>query len=359
MTNLNVDFIGNGQAQGAVAQQFMANGRLDPGSMRPFIGNDGRTYITTFKGGDPKLPTNYQSTPIQTNGTLRRDEWKQLDEAVLAASRIRLGGIDDLISNGLVFNLGNAMGTTVLEYHDINDAMTADLSMDGVTRGLGDRVNYGTNYLPIPIIHVDFEINARVLETSRRNGNPLDTTSVEMATRRVNEKLEAMLFTDTTYAFGGGTIYSYLNQPYRNQVTLAKDWATTATGAEILADVQDMKQAAIDSKHYGPFMLYIPTAYERKLDDDYSSSYPKSIRARILEISGIKGIKTIDTLTAANVVLVQMTSDVVRLVRGMGVQVVEWQTEGKFITRYKALSIATPQVRADANHNSGIVHLSA
>ncbi len=63
-------------------------------------------------------------------GTLRRDEWKQLDDAVLAISRQRLGGIEDLVSNGLVFGLGNAMGTTVLEYHDISDAMTANPNIE-------------------------------------------------------------------------------------------------------------------------------------------------------------------------------------------------------------------------------------
>lgn len=359
--NQNIDFISsNGQLQGDVAAKFVSQGRLDVGSLRPFIHTDGKTYVSVYKGGDPNQLSSYQSVLTNYTGTLRRDEWKQLDDAVLASSRTRLGGIDDLISNNLVFNLGNAMGTTVLEYHDINDAMTANLSMDGVTRGAGDRVVYGTNYLPLPIIHVDFEINRRVLETSRRNGNSLDTTSVEMATRRVREKLEAMLFTSTSYAFGGGTIYSYLNQTYRNQVTLSANWdASGKTGADILADVIAMKQAAIDAKHYGPYMIYIPTAYETVLDNDFGSNYPKTIKQRILEVAGILDVKVIDTLTANNVLLVQMTSDVVRLVNGLNIQVVEWKTEGQWVTKYKVIAIQVPQVRADQSQNSGVVHLAA
>jgi uncharacterized linocin/CFP29 family protein len=359
MENTNIDFIGQGRTEGDVAALFASQGRLDPGSMRPFVGQDGRTYATLYKGGDPKLPQSYQSVPLQTNGTLRRDEWKQLDDAILGISRNRLGGIDDLVSNGLVFSLGNAMGTTVLEYHDISDAMTANLSMDGVTRGLGDRPVYTTNYLPLPIIHVDFEINMRVLEVSRRNGNPLDTTSLEAATRRVLEKLEAMLFTSTTYTFGGGTIYSYLNHTWRNQLTLQKHWDDVATGEEILEDVRAMKQASIDSMHYGPWMIYVPTAYETRLDQDYKDNYPKTIRQRIMEIANIKGIKVVDTLPIHNVLMVQMTTDVVRLVRGMPIQVIEWQTEGKFVTKYKVITIQVPQVRADQAHSSGVVHMSA
>ena len=357
----NVDFINNSAAQGEVASLLLNQGRLDPGMMRPFVDPEtGISYASVYKGGDRNAIESYQSIPLQTNAVLRRDEWKQLDDAILQISRQRLGGVQDLIDNGLVFNLGNAMGTTVLEYHDLSDSMTANLSMDGVTRGLGDRPVYQTNYLPLPIIHVDFEINMRVLEVSRRNNNPLDTTSIEHATRKVLEKMEAMLFTNTTYSFGSGTIYSYLNHLSRNQVTLSKNWdASGKTGAEIVEDVRKMKQASIEAMHYGPWMLYVPTAYETILDNDYGSYYPKTIRARIMEISGIKGIKVVDTLTANNVLLVQMTSDVVRLVNGMGIQAIEWQTEGKFVTKYKVIAIQVPQVRADQAGNSGLIHLAA
>ena len=357
---LNVDFIGKeGQAQGDLAAQAMLNGRLEPGRMRPYIGKNGRAYITLYKGGNPKELSSYQAIPVD-NATLQRDEWKQLDDAVLKISEERLGGIQDLIDNGLTFDLGNAMGTTVLEWHDISDAMEASLTMDGVTRGKGDRPNYGTHYLPIPIIHVDYEINARVLEASRKLGNPLDTTSAERAARKVNEKLEEMLFTDISYSFGGGAIKSYLNFADRNQVSLTENWdASGKTAAEILADVLNLKQASIVAYHYGPWMLYIPTAYETTLDGDYDATTPgTTIRERILKIAGIKGIKIIDKLTANNVLLVQMTTDVVRLVRGLGIQNIEWQTEGKFITKYKVLTIQVPQIRSDQDGKCGIVHLA-
>lgn len=359
---VHVDFIGRGgQGQGELAQQMLAKGQLDPGQMRPYIGKDGKTYVTVYKGvGDPGKSDNYQAIPIQANATLRRDEWNQLDEAVLAISEKRLGGIQDLVSAGLVFNLGNAMGTTVLEYHDVSDAMEAEMTMDGVTRSQGDRPVFTTNYLPLPITHVDYEINARVLAASRTLGNSLDVSGAERAARKINEKLEEMLFTATSYAYAGGTVYGYLNEPNRNIVSLAQNWdASGKTAAEILADVLAMKQASIDAFHYGPWKLYIPTAYETTLDEDYDTATPQTtIRERLLKISGITGIQVIDTLTANNVCLVQMTSDVARLVRGMGIQNVEWQTEGKMVTKFKVMTIQVPQVRSDQAGNSGVVHLS-
>ena len=354
-----VDFILGNQAHGDLAAYMMQQGRLDPGQMRPYIGKDGRPYVTVYKGGDPAKPSSYQAVPT-TYATLRRDEWKQLDDAILKISESRLVGVQDLVSRGLVYSLGNAMGTTVLEWHDVSDAMEAELTMDGVTRTQGDRPVFTTNYLPLPIIHVDYEINARVLAASRKLGNPLDTTSAERAARKVAEKLEAMLFTNTTYGFGGGTIYSYINHPDRNTVTLSTNWdASAKTAAEILDDVLSMKQASINAYHYGPWVLYIPTAYETVLDEDYDTTTPgTTIRERILKISGIQDVKVIDTLPDDNVLLVQMTSDVVRLVRGMGIQNVEWTTEGKMITKYKVMTIQVPQIRSDQAGNSGIVHLS-
>jgi hypothetical protein len=222
------------------------------------------------------------------------------------------------------------------------------------------------NYLPIPIIHSDYEINARTLAASRSLGNPLDTISSERAARAVLQQLENMLFTDTTYSFGEkdaknrNTIFSYVNHPDRNIISLGTAWDDSGKNPEdILRDIQDMKAASIADYHYGPWMVYIPTAYETILDEDYSvaGSSLLTIRERILKIAGIKGIKVIDTLEADNVLLVQMTSDVVRLVRGLGLQNVEWETEGKFVTKYKVLTIQVPQIRSDQNLRSGIVHL--
>lgn len=366
--NAQVDLIGaNGLVQGAVANDLLAQGSMNPGMMKPFIDvNTGRAYVSIYKGGDPKKPTSY-TVQMVANATLRRDEWKALDAAVLKESEYRLNGIADLISNGLTYNLGNAMGTTVLEWHDVSSQLTAEVTMDGISRGKNDRPKYQHNYLPIPLIHADYEINARVLAASRSMGNPIDTTLAERASRTVNEKLENMLFTNTTYSFGEvdsrarNSIYSYVNHPDRNQVSLAKSWtASDKTAAQILADVVAMKQASIDAYHYGPWMLYIPTAYETKLDEDYSTSgtSTQTIRERILKIAGIKGIKVVDTLPTGNILLVQMTSDVVRLVRGMGIQNIQWKTEGNFTNKFKVLTIQVPQIRSDQNGKTGIVHMA-
>lgn len=375
-----VDLLGHGGvAEGVVAMQVLAAGPagLDVGNFKPWFNQKtGKTCLTVYKGGpryngdgSPReesyqnIVVNANPSLIQINTSLRRDEWIRLDEALQPISRSRLGGVQDLIDNNLVFDIGNGMGSTVLEYHDISDAMEAQLSMDGINKGQADHVDYGAKFLPLPIIHVDYQILTRHLTASRNLGLPIDVSDAEAAARKINEKLEAMLFTNISYAPGGtntGTIYSYINQPNINTVAIGTNWdASAATAAGIVDSVISMKQSSINAKHFGPWMLYIPTAYDTVMDGDYVTAAPQNtIRDRILKIDGITGIKVVDTLPANTVLLVQMTSDVVRLVRGMGIQNVQWSQEGGMITKYKVMTIQVPQVRADQAGNSGIVKLA-
>ena len=359
-----VDLLGaNGAGQGELATYMLAQERIDPNLMKPYIGDDGKSYVVMYQGhGDPTKIDNYveKEARIGTYATLRRDEWILLDEEVLRISQIRLNGIQDLVTNGLVKTIGNGMGSTILEHHTVTGTMVADLTMDAVTKSQANRPDYGVAYMPLPIIHVDYEINARVLMASRRLGNPLDTEGAAMAARAVSDRLENMLFTNVTYTYGSGTIYSYLNEPNRNQLAISGTWDSSAkTGAQIVTDVLAMKQAAIDAKHYGPFALYIPTDYETALDEDYSTAKgSNTVRQRILAIESVTSIKVIDTLPDDTVLLVQMTSDVVRLIRGMPMQNIQWQTQGNTITKYKVMTIQVPQVRSDASLNSGVVHVT-
>jgi hypothetical protein len=370
--NPNIDFIGRGGGfSGEVASAFANSGRLDVLMMKPYWDYDEeegqwKPYLSIFKGGDRMNANNY--VKIQTNAaTLRRDEWKLLDEAVMKVARERLVGIDDLRSHNLVYKLGNPMGTEILEWHDVDESMEAIMTMDAVTRSRGDRPTFQYNYIPIPIIHVDYEINARALAASRNLGNPLDTIAAEQAARRVIEYQEDMLFTDTSYSYGEkdsrsrNSIYSYLNFPDRNEVALSLAWDNnTKTGSQILTDVLNMVKASIAKNHRGPWMMYIPTDYQTAIDKDYDTTTPgTTIRERILKVTGIEGIKTADRLPDDTVLLVEMKSDTVRLIDGIPLQNVQWGTEGNFITKYKVLTIQVPQIRSDRNGQCGIVQLAA
>jgi len=286
-----------------------------------------------------------------------------MDEAVIDVATQRLVGVGDLVSRGLTYNLGNGLGTTVLEYEDVSDMNDAQLNMDAQSKGQKDRVEFDINYLPLPITHKDFDISIRVLEASRKLGRPLDVTQAMVASRKVSELVETTLFTGaSTYTFGGGTIYGYMDFPQRNTVSFSvAAWdASAATSAGVLADVIAMKAASVNDRHYGPWVLYIPTAYETVMDGDYSTatSTVTTLRERILQIGGIQDVKVADFLTADNVVLVEMSPETVRMVIGMPMTNVEWDTPGGMISNFKVMTIMVPQLRADQDDRCGIVHLS-
>jgi hypothetical protein len=358
MSKVNMDFLGHGKATGALAGNILANG-MNPDMQRPMYNpKTQKAYVSIYQGGDVTKKESYKILQVN-DATLRKDEWKQLDDAIIGIAESRLRGVRDLMSRGLTYGI-NGLGTTVLESEAISDAMEAEMTMDGVHRGKGDRQEFSSVYLPLPIIHVDYDINERVLASSRNRGDALDTTQAERASRKVAEKLEQMLFTDVSYTRFGGTIYSYVNFPSRNKVTLSTAWTDSSmTGKKIVDDVLAMKQALLDAHFFGPFQVYIPSAYETLLDEDYNDYRGGTIRERINAIASIAGIEVIDTLADGNVLMVQMTSDVVRLVQGLPMTNVQEKRESGMTTHFKVMTIQVPQLRADYNGACGICHLES
>ena len=338
---------------GPVANRLL-QANMDPGALRPwFSPKDGRPYITINQGGAPR------NMAVNT-ATLTKDEWIKLDTAVKQAAMRRLRGINMLRSRGLTLPIANALGTTVVQYQDISELSDAQMSMAGETRGRADRLIFDTKSIPLPIIHKDFFFDARHLAASRNNGQPLDTTTAEAAATKCSEYLENIFFNGTdTFTYGGGVIYGMTDFVYRNTVSLAISWDdSAATGARIISMMTDMKQASINDRHYGPWVVFVPTAYETVLDADYDATSKVTIRERILKIDGIQDIVVSDWLSTDNVIMLEMDSQTVRLIDGIGVTVLEWQTEGGMILHYKVMMIAIPQFRADQNNRSGLIHMS-
>jgi hypothetical protein len=339
---------------GAVAARLL-NANMDPSALRPFINANGVPCISMVRNGKPvAVPA-----PL-ANAVLLRDEWKEIDAAVTRARQVRSVGIQDLISRGLTYQLSNAMGSTVLESTASGDSGVAQIDMDGVNRSPNDRPDMTPSLLPLPIIHSDFQFNSRVLAISRKRGDSIDTIQAENATRRVVEMTENLLFGSADYQFGGGHLYSYTTHPNRMLAHIAAPWnASSTTGQAIIDNVIAWKQLLIDQKFYGPYVLYTSTDYESVLDSDYGTNYAKTIRQRLMEIGGITQVSVADHLASGTVLLVNMSSDVVRLVDGMAPTPMQWETEGGFVINFKVMSIRVPHVRPTLNSTpTGIVHAS-
>src|SRR4030067_2587562 len=304
------------------------------------------------------LNSNFSVNALRTNDILLYDEWKLFDEAVIAAAQKRAIGMKDLMSRGLTYNTGTGLGKTVLSYQDASDMNAAELTMDGINKAVKDRIDYDIKYLPLPIIHKDFSISARVLEESRSSGAPIDTTHATLAAFKVMEQAENILFNGASaYTFGGGTIRGYTDYPDRNIASLGTAWSSD-TGENILDDARAMKQDSIDDLHFGDWVMYIPTAYETTMDDDFKAASDISIRERLLKLRGLQDIQVADQLSDGNVLLVQMTEDVVRAVNALPITTVQWGTDGGFMVHFKILMILVPQIRSKQDNKCGVFHYS-
>lgn len=357
-----LDYILNGAAHGNVAARLLQCGG-DVGALRPYIGKDGRSYVTVNMNG--------KSRQIVTNApaTLRKDEWILLDQQLLKVAKPRLKIWTDLASAGLIKTIPNGLSKSIYQYQNVSDIAPADISMDGLAQTDRDRPVFDLVNLPLPIIHKDFSFSLREILTSRTATNSLgggmeatasiDTTTAELAARRCAEELEKLVLGVTAaYSYGGGTIYGLTNYPYRDTKSM-----TTPTGSNAyntLADVLDMKKKSQDMYHYGPWMLYNSTSWDQFLDNDYilaggTSTY-KTLRERLKMIEGIIDVRTLDYLPAKTMLLVEMNPEVIRGISGMDLTTVSWEGSGGMELFFKVMLIGVPQCRADQNGNTGIIH---
>jgi len=355
------DYILNNQGHGEVASTLIEAGSQGGiGLLRPWKNEkDGKSYCTVNVAKPGEAP-NYQAIRTNAQATLTKEAWTQLDTTVLMAARNRLRAVADLRSAGLTASI-DGLGVTVFQYERMTDPTAAEISMDQEVQTNGFRHQFELVNLPLPIIQKDFSFGARELAASRRGLVPFDTAAAEGAGRVVAEAAENLLIGNlSTYTFGGGTVYGYINYTGRmtKVMTLptAGGWLPNTTLTEVLA----MKQQSKDAMHYGPWMLYTSPNWDTYLDSDFSAAKGDiTLRDRIKKIEGIIDVRVLDNLTGYQMILVQMTSNVIREVIGLDVTTVQWPGPGGFRQYYKTMAILVPQLRSDIDSKTGIVHGTA
>lgn len=352
---LCIDMIHNGQASGDAAE-MLVNANFDVGALRPWWDpKKRRTYVAMNQGGKQVVVPYVRNT----NYTLRQEDWKAIDSAVLKAAKPRLRAVQDLRDRGLVYNLPNGMAHTVLQTELVSDINDATVSMDPLEHGVTDRPIFEPITIPLPVIHYTFYYSARQIAASRNGGSPLDTTTAELAARKVAEAAEKMTlgkWTPASYQWGGGTITGYTNFADVLTKTITSP-AVSFSGATHVQEVLAMMQQSRDAYYYGPWMLYHSPNWAQYLDRDYSTTKgDNTVRDRIKMIDGIEDVKQLDYLTGYELLLVQMTSDVVRLIDGLPITTVQWDSHGGMRKNFAVMALWVPQMRSDINDRTGIVY---
>jgi uncharacterized linocin/CFP29 family protein len=293
---------------------------------------------------------------VANASTLRHEEQVQYDTALVQIARKRLRMANLLRGKGLVRPLGG-LGTILSLYEQAGDFTAAKVSMSGRTSADQDTLTFDEVGVPIPIFHKEFELDARRLAASRNGvGQPLDTSSIEIATRIVADEFESHIYNGAPQiSVGGSTVYGLCTSPFRNTGSITGGWAT---GANVITDVKAMLQALYDDNFFGPFTLVVPKNYWAGIQLDYSDvKGDNTIMDRIMAFVDISEVIPGDYLTNSNVVMFNADSETIDLAIGQDMSNIPWQAQ-PLSTEFKVFMAGAVRVKADKNGRCGVVHLS-
>jgi hypothetical protein len=289
-----------------------------------------------------------------------------LDKVVVEVGLQRLTFVADIMAEGLTYNLPDPLSVPFLESNSISKVQAAQRTMSPSSRGENSIPIMTPGRVPIYLTTDMFTLDIRLLKESQRVGLPLDTSLIKQKTRAVNEALEDAAINGATtidgqqLTVGGYTAPGMLNAPFANLQTLTNSaWTgTTPVGATVQSEILQMVIKLQNSKKFGPYNLYIPTAAGVALNYDFKVNGNDSILERIkaMDVGSSRPIRVrvADLLPTTKVGLIQMTDDVVDIVDGQRPTVIPWTSNDGFTFYNLIMAIQVPRFRADFNGNSGV-----
>ncbi len=351
---------GQNSGTGDVASRLLQAGG-DPGALRPFVGDDGRSRMTvnTFNPQTKKFEP--RSMLINANASLHKEDWLKIDRKVIEAAKPEMRLFGDIRAAGLTFNIPEGMGKTVLESQTMGDVGPATLSMDPRSRSQADRIDFGLVGVPLVIAHKDFSLGIRDIMISRQNGTGLDLAQAGQSAERVAEVVEKLTTGEMSFKYSNYEVQGYTT--YTNRITqeITDPTDVAWTGETLVNEVLSMIQKSCNAFYRGPWTLYVSQAWRQYLDRDYKlvdngQVVSITLRERLMKIDGISAIKQADYLPNYDIVLVMMVEKVVRGVVAMELVTVQWESQGGTEINFKIMTIAVPQFRSDQYGRTGLVH---
>lgn len=298
------------------------------------------------------------------NSSLEYEEWKQISDRIIEVRDHSLGVVDDLRAQGLTKSLSLAVMTDEWQTVDQIDG-DAQVDMNPGVATEGSNVVYGRDGAPLPVIHMDWQIDRRQLDVSRQNGTGVDTLVASQLTRKVAERLEAMAFQGWQVGYDGYTMDGFRTFGARNTYT-GTSWTDGTTDAgDIRDDHIAMIEALEDDEFKGPYRFYYSKPQYRRLRStiaDFGSGNPgdQNMRERLEDEFGveIESMRMVNEayLPAGEAVAYEASPDVVELGVAEDIQPVEWETPSGWTQKMKIFAAMNFEFKSTADDQCGIVH---
>lgn len=354
-SSVQVDHISNGQGYGDVADALI-EADMNPAVLRP--------WKKTARSRQAFITVNGKNYATNAQTTTTKDQWKFMDSKLVTVARPLLRVWSDLVGAGLTYTVPDGMATMVLQEQTITDGGSAQVSMDALVEGERDRPTMDIRNFPLPIVHGDVSFPARGLAMSRRGGTagiavPWDTTMLEQVTRRIVEKVELMAIGQAnSFSYGGGTVYGLTTKPQRLTSTMTLPTDPSWSPALFVDEINEMISDLQDIQFNGPYGMYFSPNWSNYLNGDYASTYGgETLGTRLDKIDDISFRRKIRFgLSGYQVILFELNSTVIRAVTGMRLQTIQWDTKGGLSKNFKIMGIMVPQLRSNADDQTGINH---
>lgn len=349
-----------GKGGGEVAQRLLEFGG-DWNCLRPWRSRRGHTMMTLNVAPSPGARPRLMNVRVENaQSTMEYDEWKYFDDAVVEEALPEQRLWADLVSQGCGWNLPDAMSVTVIQQQTMLRSGNATISMNGLRTANRSRPIWDTTNFPIPLVHSDFSFDYREILESRRRGIPLDDAQIREATRQCVREIELITQgTRGSYTYGGGTIYGLTNHPDKISKVITSPTASGWTPQTTYDEILDALQALQDVYFNRNVRAYYSPGWTKYLNTHFTPAYNAgTLRQQLGAVDGISGWVKLDELPGYQIILVETNKRTIRCINGMPLKTIQWGSHGDFQFNYKVVGIMVPQIRSNANGNTGIVHMA-
>jgi uncharacterized linocin/CFP29 family protein len=332
----------------------MAKGQISYGNIAHFVTNSWRPAAFDRHG-----------RPIDENGRLRvnafinQEEWEVLDSAIFRRAREELNAWQDVLDAGL------SSQTTIAEqsskWRVASERIAADVTMDFRTRRNLDRIDKLTYSVPVPIISAEYFIGRRELASARALGSDIETLEAEEAVVAVVDQAENILVNgNTAIVVSGNNIPGYRTLAARDTATAAGyGGGDFGTISNIRPTFLGMLSALAALRYRGPFMSYVANTQYHQMLERFSDGSGQTALETVIELPQIEDVKRNDRLPDGNVILAQMTREVVDLRIALQLENRMWESPDGSEMHFVVLMVAVPRLKTDYAGAAGIAHATA
>lgn len=327
----------------------------------PGSGPAGLSTLVRYGGDAARMrQAQYQRAKMQGLGPLWKHSEEFVDDIITRIGREGLVIADDRIQMNPV-SMPNWLGIPELTSHKVSESRHADRGMVPGSRGevgIQDKTPYT---VPIYVTWDEFSFNVRELAAAERTGRPLETDEAEQAVRNVNYAIEDAIIT------GGPTVGGNASQGLEATTTIrqyqnsGRTWDDSSKdGSQIQGDVLLMRSDLASNKFYGPYTLYVSTAYGAVLQEQWSdgtTTLDKTIQ-EVLESMEFGGrnlrIRQADLLSDDVTYLVDDSSRAIDVIVGQQPMTIMPAPEHEWHQKFTTFACIVPRVKSNYDGNFGI-----